>query len=272
MKYIVVSLVVICSFYSKLSLSENLFSYCDSCVSEYDFETKARFDAIDHGGSMNTVTVVNRPAAQHKKYRVINIITQEPGVPPSVHIITLVPTTDEIQKVSTLLDLWGAAKISALDVTIPSEIADSAYDVVKSNKSNDVMDYAIENRTFEDYLNYQIYQIMDMFYLTKDYPYILDITFSDGSTAKISFNGSLSGEFIEMVDSQNNTINQTSTAVASGAPVELSGETNVNNYLEAINRLNIPVTINGGGTGSGISMTCSSKETETGLTVTCKVH
>ena len=66
MKYTILSLVLVCGFFSKFSFGGEIFTECSTCTSSSKFENKAQFTAIQQGGTRNDVTVVNYYTSEHK--------------------------------------------------------------------------------------------------------------------------------------------------------------------------------------------------------------
>jgi hypothetical protein len=183
---------------------------CDWCVSNYNFEVVAT--GLAKPASTQFVYILNFTSSEIRKYRVRQAILGNGHIgEPQVALLsvdsTLKNTFDAMSvERNVISDFFDFSK------DVPPSVAGSVYDLVGTpSVVNDVADYYNANMTLLEAIgNYTALSVLLQGKLV-GINYVVELSFSDGSSAVYKINGLLNGfdfqfEYLSGKDADNNNI------------------------------------------------------------------
>ncbi|MFB2682333.1 hypothetical protein [Shewanella mangrovisoli] len=251
---------------SKSAFAATIYAECDYCSTPYSFQAKAEAISYEVGGRNNTVFVENKRSLEVQKYKVITFL-EEPGMPIEISVSNLAMTQDEKATFSKLQSQRDGIQRAFTNLgDVPTDIADSAYDLVgNSSRENRTIDWYRENANIDWLISDHISLALSTFSIFNSPNVIVDITFKDGSVARFKITGvttlgKLTYKMVSAIDANKNNIPLTKEGYTSGSfnfTNDPSGS--LSEFIDAASRMGIPITGGiGGATGGigGAKMTC----------------
>ena len=236
------------SIFSSNVVSETLYTECDYCASDYEFNSVAKFVGRTSSSLYNNdVYVMNFSTGEIKLFGVIGE-RAEPGLP-AYSNVTEKTLSNSIQN---NFRIASNERNSLQDFfyhnEVPSSLASSAYDLVAQNYlQREVGLYYEQNQSVRQMVGNYTQALLAVLGKVVDANFGVVLSFSDGSTAYFKIAGIFEGgglvfELESAVDADNNPIALSANGYNSGNYNFTSqGEAGISNFMQALQRLGIPV-------------------------------
>ncbi|QDP02668.1 hypothetical protein [Thalassotalea sp. PS06] len=263
MKILSFGSLVVGAFFSLSVQAQTIFTQCNTCNYDYEFQAVAEYEADIDGAPTVEVLISNFEDSVLKKYRVVTIKSFEPGVPDIRNVYLLTPTSEEYEKYDNIIVARVAFTSSLENFEVDEKVLTSAYHMVGSSSNrNKVSEHITDSANYAQRMEVfgaSLGQIADKI---SSVPIVIKVTFDDGSAAYFqaipSLGAALPLKLIKAVDKDKNDIPLTEEEFSTPGSRNWTeqGNEGLQNWIDAGARLGITISIDGS-VADAIETTCT---------------
>ncbi len=205
---------MIFSFASSFAYAETIFTECNSCTSYLHFEYKAEDIYSQEVSSFRTdILIFNRYTGELRKFRVENTPSMgEPGVPDIFNIYELTLSSAEVSARTKIRNATYSLNNFLGEYVAPVDKAQSVYDLVGISSIENAVVNDIRNQiTWNEYVGHYFNAGLSMAGKIVGVTFVIDVSFSDGSTGRFAIRGfssrfDIDFELVAGTDNQGNNV------------------------------------------------------------------
>ncbi len=225
-----------------LSSQASIFTQCSTCQSHSDYKIIAENTAHGEGKRIVDVFIQNPSDFELKKFRIINIVLNEPGSPTIKRTIELDLNENELQAKDQINYKLQQLSLESSNYTVPNDLANSVYDLVGSSSTrNSVIDSYVNNQNIRQIAEGYTAAILSIAGKVVNVNFTINMKFSDNSYATFYITGISSDNLITLklvsaTDSNNNDIPITKNDFTSVGELQFSDSKTFDEFVDAASR------------------------------------